>query len=124
MIDILMATYNGETYLREQIDSILRQSNTDWRLIIRDDCSTDSTVRIIQEYQAQYPDKFVLIQADTPSGSAQNNFFQLIRYWQQHGGAEYVMFADQDDVWLRNKIQITLYNMKVLAVSKNFKLLT
>ena len=114
MIDILMATYNGETYLREQIDSILRQSNTDWRLIIRDDCSTDSTVRIIQEYQAQYPDKFVLIQADTPSGSAQNNFFQLIRYWQQHGRAEYVMFADQDDVWLRNKIQITLYNMKVL----------
>ena len=73
MIDILMATYNGEKYLREQLDSILHQSNTDWRLIIRDDCSTDSTVQIIQEYQAQYPDKLVLIQADTPSGSAQNN---------------------------------------------------
>ena len=114
MIDILMATYNGETYLREQIDSILRQSNTDWRLVIRDDCSTDSTVRIIQEYQAQYPDKFVLIQADTPSGSAQNNFFQLIRYCQQHGRAEYVMFADQDDVWLQNKIHMTFDKIQEL----------
>lgn len=86
MIDILMATYNGETYLREQIDSILRQSNTDWRLIIRDDCSTDSTVQIIREYQAQYPDKFVLIQADTPSGFCPEQFFSadslLAAAWQ------------------------------------------
>lgn len=103
MIDILMATYNGEKYLRPQLDSILRQSNTDWRLIIRDDCSTDNTVQIIREYQQQYPDKFILVQADAPSGSAQNNFFQLIKYWQQHGTADYVMFADQDDVWLQKK---------------------
>ena len=119
MIDILMATYNGETYLREQIDSILRQSNTDWRLIIRDDCSTDSTVRIIQEYQAQYPDKFILIQADTPSGSAQNNFFQLIKYWQQHCDTHYIMFADQDDVWLPQKIQMTLDKMHELENQYN-----
>ena len=114
MIDILMATYNGEKYLREQLDSILRQSNTDWRLIIRDDCSNDSTVQIIQEYQAQYPDKLVLIQADTPSGSAQNNFFQLIKYWQQHCDTQYIMFADQDDVWLQNKVQTTLAEMQQL----------
>jgi len=114
MIDILMATYNGEKYLRPQLDSILRQSNTDWRLVIRDDCSTDSTVQIIQEYREKYPDKFVLLQADEPSGSAQNNFFQLIKYWQHHGTANYIMFADQDDVWLQNKIQLTLYKMHLL----------
>ena len=114
MIDILMATYNGEKYLCEQLDSILRQSNKNWRLIIRDDCSTDNTVTIIQEYQAQYPDKVVLIQADSPSGSAQNNFFQLIKYWQQHGDANYIMFADQDDVWMQNKIQRTLHHMQML----------
>ncbi len=114
MIDILMATYNGEKYLCEQLDSILRQSNKNWRIIIRDDCSTDNTVTIIQEYQAQYPDKVVLIQADSPSGSAQNNFFQLIKYWQQHGDANYIMFADQDDVWMQNKIQRTLHHMQIL----------
>lgn len=108
MIDILMATYNGETFLREQLDSILRQSNTEWRLIIRDDCSTDNTVQIVQTYCKRYPDKFVLIQADVPSGSAQNNFFQLIKYLQEYGTADYIMFADQDDVWLLQKIQLTL----------------
>jgi len=114
MIDILMATYNGEKYLRPQLDSILRQSNTDWRLIIRDDCSTDSTVQIVQEYREKYPDKFVLLQADVPSGSAQNNFLQLIKHLQHHGTASYVMFADQDDVWLQNKIQLTLDKMQEL----------
>lgn len=114
MIDILMATYNGEKYLRAQLDSILRQSNTNWRLIIRDDCSTDNTVQIIQEYQVQYPNQFVLLQADAPSGSAQNNFFQLIKYWQQHGNSNHIMFADQDDVWLPNKIQLTLHHMQLL----------
>jgi len=47
MIDILMATYNGERFLRPQLDSILQQSDQDWQLLIRDDCSTDSTVQII-----------------------------------------------------------------------------
>jgi len=108
MIEILMATYNGEKYLRPQINSILRQSFTDWRLIIRDDCSTDGTVAIIQEYQEQYPDKIVFLQADVPSGSAQNNFFQLIKYWQHHGIADYIMFSDQDDVWLPSKVQSSL----------------
>ena len=114
MIDILMATYNGEKYLRPQLDSILRQSNTDWRLVIRDDCSTDSTVQIIQEYREKYPDKFVLLQADEPSGFAQNNFFQLIKYWQHYSTANYIMFADQDDVWLPPKIQLTLDKMREL----------
>ncbi len=108
MIDILMATYNGENYLRPQIDSILRQKNQQWRLIIRDDCSTDNTVQIIKEYQLLRPEQIFLIQADEQSGSAQNNFFQLLQY----STAEYVMFADQDDVWLQQKVEMTLDKMQ------------
>ena len=77
MIDILMATYHGEKFLRPQLDSILQQSNQDWRLLIRDDCSTDATVRIIKEYQLLRPEQIELIRAEQPSGSAQNNFFTL-----------------------------------------------
>lgn len=112
MIDILMATYNGEQYLEEQLDSILQQSYQNWTLIIRDDCSKDNTVEIIKKYQQQYPEKIVLLQAESPSGSAQNNFFELIRYERMYRDAEYIMFSDQDDVWLFEKIQHTLNCMK------------
>lgn len=50
-IDILMATYNGEKYLREQIESILNQTYKNIRLIISDDCSTDQTREIIKQYE-------------------------------------------------------------------------
>lgn len=108
MIDILMATYNGETYLRAQLDSILNQTCQEWQLIIRDDCSNDRTVEIIKEYQQFRPNQIQLIQAEQPSGSAQNNFFQLIK----HSKAEYVMFADQDDVWMNWKVEKTLDKMQ------------
>lgn len=108
MIDILMATYNGERFIRQQLDSILQQDYEDWNLIIRDDCSTDRTVEIIKEYQLLRPGQIRLIQAKQPSGSAQNNFFLLLPYSQN----DYMMFADQDDVWLKNKISITLEKMQ------------
>lgn len=107
MIDILMATYNGERYLEEQLDSIINQSYNDWKLIIGDDCSTDNTVAILTKYQQMYPDKISFHINSKPSGSAKNNFFQLISYVNN----DYVMFADQDDVWLKDKIKLTLNMM-------------
>ena len=53
VITILMATYNGESYLAEQIESILRQTETRWKLIIQDDCSTDRTAAVAQEFAGQ-----------------------------------------------------------------------
>ena len=50
-IEILMATYNGEKYIKEQINSIINQTYTNWRLLIRDDGSKDKTVEIIKEYE-------------------------------------------------------------------------
>ena len=109
-IDILMATYNGAKYLRPQLDSILKQTCQNWRLLIRDDCSTDETVTIIQEYQAMRPEQIFLIPADKPSGSAQNNFFLLM----EHAEAPYIAFADQDDIWLADKLELTYEKLKKL----------
>lgn len=50
-ISIALAPYNGEKYLREQLDSILAQTHQNFKLIVCDDCSTDSTVRILREYE-------------------------------------------------------------------------
>lgn len=102
-----MATYNGEKYIEEQLDSILKQSYENWRLIIADDCSTDNTVAVIKDYQAKYPNKIILYQNEQPSGSARNNFFHLLDF----SGNEYIMFADQDDVWLQDKVLKTLKKM-------------
>lgn len=108
MITILMATYNGEKYLAEQIESILQQTYCGWKLIIQDDCSTDHTPDIAEAYQRQYPEKIKLIRRETPSGSAKNNFFSMLSLVED----DYVMFCDQDDVWLPDKIEKTLTAMK------------
>lgn len=108
MIDILMATYNGEHYIREQLESIINQSYTEWRLIIGDDCSSDGTVNIIREYQKKYPNQIFFYQNAVGSGSAKANFYSLL----SHINSDYVMFSDQDDVWLPEKIAITLAMMQ------------
>ncbi len=108
MIDILLAVYNGEKYLSEQIESILAQTYTDWKLIISDDCSTDKSYEIACEYVEKYPEKIVCYKNTVPTGSAQGNFMSMMKYVT----ADYVMFSDQDDYWLPEKIEETLKKMK------------
>ena len=62
-IAILLTTYNGEHYLREQLDSLLSQSDTDWHLYIHDDGSTDGTQQIVSSYVERYPRRITLLQA-------------------------------------------------------------
>jgi len=107
-IDILLTTYNGQAYLKEQIDSILAQSNQDWRLTIRDDGSSDNSVSIVEKYAAEYPDKIKLIIDSDGNLGANLNFGRLL----EQANAGYIMFSDQDDVWLPNKIELTLNVMK------------
>jgi glycosyltransferase involved in cell wall biosynthesis len=102
-IAILLATYNGEKHLKEQIDSILNQSLQSFDLYIRDDKSTDNTRKIIKEYLKKYPDKIFDISDNKQSGSSQNNFLLLLKH--VLGKYEYYMFSDQDDVWLQNKVE-------------------
>lgn len=107
-ISICMATYNGARYIEQQIESILAQSNQDWQLIIRDDGSDDNTVSVIEDYVAKYRGKVKLIQDDDSQLGATLNFGHLL----EHTDTEYIMFSDQDDVWLPNKVELTLNTFK------------
>lgn len=109
-IDIVLATYNGERYLDEQIQSILNQTYTRWRLIIRDDGSTDSTPAIIRNYTKKYPDTIVAIEDSLRNLGACGNFGKIL----EHATADYTMFCDQDDVWLPLKIELTLQKMHTM----------
>ncbi len=106
-VAILMATYNGGKYLREQIDSILNQSFTDWHLYIHDDGSMDDTVTIALSYQERMPDKINVLTYPS-QGGARNNFFSLIESVE----ADYYAFCDQDDIWHKDKIQFCLDAIK------------
>lgn len=109
-ISILLATYNGAAYLSEQLDSLFAQTNRDWRLLVRDDCSTDATAEILAAYQAKYPGIISIAPNDGVRLGACRNFGMLLEYAE----APYVMFCDQDDVWLPDKIEVTLAAMKWL----------
>ncbi len=103
MIDILLATYNGEKYLEEQIVSLFLQTNQKFKIIARDDGSTDGTVKILEKYHERYKDRFLLLTGN-PTGSAKSNFFELL----DHSTAEYSAFCDQDDIWSNQKLERTL----------------
>lgn len=109
-IDILLATYNGEDYLEEQLKSIENQTYDNWHLIVRDDASKDNTLRILESFKKKFPDKTTIINDHDFSGSAKNNFFKLFHYSKN----EYICCCDQDDVWLENKLEIMYNEMKKL----------
>lgn len=105
-IDILMATYNGEKYVKEQIFSILNQSYQNFRLLISDDHSKDETKNILVSLSKQYPDKISLVTSDKNLGAKENFSFLM-----QHAKASYIMFSDQDDLWMKDKIAKTFEEM-------------
>jgi len=107
-VEILLATYNGEQYLREQLESILNQDYENWIVRACDDASTDRTYNILEEYKEKHPEKFIIKQNEKGFGCAKKNFMNLIK----NSSCDYVMCCDQDDVWLSNKISVTLQKMK------------
>lgn len=110
-IAICMATYNGQEYLCEQIDSILAQDNEKWVLFIRDDDSVDSTSEIISFYARKYPNRIKRVTDNFSAHSPKDNFGYALKYAREIGCFDYYMFADQDDVWESDKISITLTAM-------------
>lgn len=101
-VAILMASYNGEQYIREQIDSILAQTFTDWVLYINDDGSTDGTVNIIKEYNKKYPNKIHLFFNGLETHGVTSNFADLFGKVPK---AEWYVLCDQDDVWITDRLQ-------------------
>ena len=112
-VAILMATYNGEAYLQEQIESILEQSCKKWTLFIRDDNSTDTTPLIIDKYQKRY-NNIHIIKDTNNANSAEKNFIYLLNHVKNNyiNEFEYFMFSDQDDYWLDSKINDTICLLK------------
>ena len=115
MIAILLATYNGEKYLKPQIDSILSQMDRvpeKCVLYVHDDGSTDRTCEILKEYVIGCPGKVKLLEGPPQGGSTKNFMFLL-----KEVEADYYMFSDQDDVWMPNKIEREYEEIKKLEVS-------
>jgi len=111
LVHILMATYNGRAYLEQQLDSLLAQTHTNWELWIRDDDSTDGTVEILKSYKVKHPNIIIYTNITGKHGAC-SNFAALFRMAKLDEHARYVMFCDQDDVWLPDKIETTLEAMK------------
>ena len=110
-IDILMATYNGEKYLVEQLDSIINQTYHNWNLLIRDDNSTDRTLEIIQDYQKK-DNRIKLLKDNKGNLGIVKNFEELLK----NSESEFIMFSDQDDIWVENKLDMYL---KMIEKIKN-----
>lgn len=110
MITVLMAVYNGEKYLREQLDSVLKQTVPDIKITVSDDCSKDKSRDIICSYKEKNPDRICPVFRKAPSGSAENHFFALLA----QADDDYIMLSDQDDVWLPDKTECLLEKMKMM----------
>ena len=100
MVSIAMTTYNGEKYLREQIDSILAQSIQDFELVVCDDCSSDSTIEILEEYQQS--DKRIKVYKNDSNLGFKKNFEKAISLCD----GDYIALCDQDDIWSPEHLEI------------------
>lgn len=107
MILIILSTYNGEKYLKEQLDSIFFQTYKNFEIIARDDGSNDNTINILKSYNIK------ILDTDKNLG-AKLSFSTLLNYAVKNTDAEYFMFCDQDDIWKSDKIEKTIANMKEL----------
>ena len=117
-IIILLSTYNGEKYLNQQLDSIFSQTYKNFEIIARDDGSQDKTVKILHSYN------ITIIDSKNNLG-AKDSFEFLLDYAIQNSNSDYFMFCDQDDIWLPNKIESSLAEIKELekVYGKEFPLL-
>lgn len=111
-ITVLVAAYQGEAYLREQLDSILNQTVPGLQVLVSDDGSTDGTWDIIEEYVHRHPGQVEGLRHEKTEGKtlhpAAANFFWLL----SRAEGDYVLLSDQDDVWEKNKVEILLEAMK------------
>ena len=105
-IDILMATYNGEKYIKQQLDSILNQTYNEFNLIISDDASLDGTISILKEYQNK-DSRIKVFKQDKNLGVVENFEFLLKQVTN-----EFFMLADQDDIWEKDKIEKSITKLK------------
>ena len=105
-VQILLATYNGESFLCGQLDSILNQEYKSWELLIHDDGSIDNTIQILNEYENNYPNKIKLLIDQKIFSSPSKNFFHLID--RRSRKANLYCLCDQDDIWHKSKLRFII----------------
>ena len=121
MILILLPTYNGARYLAEQLDSLLSQTHTYWRALVRDDGSSDDTLTVLQTYVQAHPERFELVKDGMGNLGVKGNVAVLLSHALERmsqpplsAGPCWVALADQDDVWLPHKLSQQLQAMQRL----------
>lgn len=100
---VALCTYNGEKYLAEQLDSILKQTTSVDEIVVCDDGSQDGTLEILSSYQKQHPNILRIYKSETNLGSVKN-FEKAISLCKN----EIIFLADQDDRWLRDKVAVII----------------
>lgn len=108
-ISVLLSTYNGESYLREQLDSIFSQIDVEVHLVVRDDGSKDNTIEILKEYAEKYP--YVTILEEENCG-CEASFEKLNKYAFEHTNTSFYAYADQDDVWYSDKLSKSICSIR------------
>ncbi|MBP2622488.1 glycosyltransferase family 2 protein [Streptococcus oricebi] len=103
-VNILMSTYNGERFLAEQLESIQQQTFPDWKLLIRDDGSSDRTLEIIEQFVDKDSRIRFINEAEEGNLGVVKSFHRLLDF----EAADYYFFSDQDDVWLPDKVAMQL----------------
>lgn len=98
-VSVVMCTFNGEKYLREQLDSIVNQTYPIYELIVQDDCSTDNTMSIVREYASRYP--FIKMYTNQSNLGFNRNFQTAC----MRSSGDFVAISDQDDVWYPERIE-------------------
>ena len=107
---VLMSTYNGEKYLVEQLDSILNQTDVNINLVIRDDGSSDNTIKILRQYKNNYANIHVI---EGNNIGACNSFLTLLYDLTKDIVFDYLAFSDQDDVWMPEKMENAIKNINI-----------
>lgn len=107
LVSIVMPAYNVEKYIASSIKSVIKQTYTNWELIIVDDFSTDSTVKIVQNFLLD-ENRIKLIQRDTNSGKPSIAKNEALK----HVNGVYIAFLDSDDLWMEDKLDIQINFME------------
>jgi rhamnosyltransferase len=110
---IILASFNGVKYIEEQVSSILIQEDVNLTLIVFDDCSTDGTIDLLRS-KYTLNNRIKVVQNSIPTGSAANNFFNALLSSEDSflDMYDYIAFADQDDIWMPNKMKVAIEKLQ------------
>lgn len=110
---IMMATYNGEKYIQDQIESLQNQTFTNWELYISDDNSTDGTLSLLKKLKAKEPRIKTIIKNKSRYHGSYANYFNIMNYVKNNCTYfDYYFYCDQDDIWKRNKLEQEIIALK------------